>query len=337
MISRAVYLTAPRQVEIQEEYIQPLQSGEILAQTLVSAISPGTENLIYQGLFPPNLHIDENLPGLTGAFSYPLKYGYSAVGRIVDLGPGVDKTWLDQVVFSFQPHQTYFTARVEELQSLPEGIKLEDAVFLPTMETALNLVMDGVPLIGENVVVFGQGVVGLLTTALLALFPLTSLITFDPISTRRQRSLSLGASISLAPDEPGVSQQISKMPKGGADLTFELSGSPNALDQALQITGFAGRIVIGSWYGQKRASLDLGGRFHRNRLRLISSQVSSLAPELSGRWDKSRRFDLAWELIRKIQPNQLITHRLPLDQATQAYTMLAEQTGEVLQIVFAYE
>lgn len=337
MNSRAVYFTAPRQVEIREESFRPLKAGEILAQTLVSAISPGTEKLIYQGLFPHDLLVDENLPSLSGKFSYPLKYGYSTVGRVIDLGTEVDKSWLDRLIFAFQPHQSHFVSRVEDIQPIPNEIKIEDAVFLPNMETALGQVMDGAPLIGENVAVFGQGVVGFLTTALLTQFPLTSLITFDPIPTRRQRSLSLGATTSLTPDEPGIYEQFSKMSKGGTDLTFELSGSVIALNQAIRVTGFGGRIVIGSWYGQKRASLDLGGHFHRSRIRLISSQVSSLAPELSGRWDKTRRFELAWEMIRKFQPGQLITQRVPLDQADQAYRMLVEQPDKALQIVFTYE
>lgn len=334
---RAVYFTAPGKVEIREALIPPLQAGEILAQTLLSAISTGTENLIYHGLFPSDLSLDENLASLTGEFCFPLKYGYSAVGRVVEVGPGVDKAWLERLVFSFQPHQSFFTSRIEDLHVLPTGTSLEDAVFLPNMETALNLVMDGAPIIGENVAVFGQGVVGLLTTALLARYPLSSLITLDPLSHRRQVSLRQGATHSLSPDSPESVKAFTRLPKGGADLSFELSGAPEALNLAIKVTGFAGRIVIGSWYGQKRADLDLGGRFHRSRIRLISSQVSSLAPELSGRWDKTRRFELAWEMIRKIQPRQLITHRLPMDKAMWAYQTLSEAPGEALQIVFTYD
>lgn len=337
MNKRAVYFTAPGQIKIREQSIPDLQPGEILVQTLLSAISSGTESLIYQGLFPHDLPLDENLPGLTSTFAYPLMYGYSAVGRVVSLGAGVEKTWLDRLVFAFVPHQSHFVADIADIQALPEDLALEDAVFLPNMETAVNLVMDGAPIIGENVAVFGQGVIGLLTTALLARFPLNSLVTLDPVATRRQRSLQLGATASLAPASPEAVQYFSSLPKGGADVSFELSGSPLALDQAIQAAGFAGRIVIGSWYGQKLANLELGGRFHRYRQQMISSQVSSLAPGLSGRWDKARRFDLVWQMLKVIQPSQLITQRLPLDLAAQAYQMLAERPAEALQVVFTYD
>ena len=98
------------------------------------------------------------------------------------------------------------------------------------------------------------------------------------------------------------------------DLTFELSGSPSALNDAIALTTFSGRIVIGSWYGKKHAEIDLGGSFHRSRIKLISSQVSTISPELSGRWDKSRRFDTAWKALERIKPEKWITHRFPIEE-----------------------
>ncbi len=119
----------------------------------------------------------------------------------------------------------------------------------------------------------------------------------------------------------------------GADLAFELSGTPSALDMALAVTGFDGRIVVGSWYGTKRADLDLGGGFHRSRIRFIGSQVSTIAPELAGRWTKVRRFGLAWEMIRRINPSRFITHSFPLEKAADAYRLLDERPGETIQVV----
>ena len=89
-----------------------------------------------------------------------------------------------------------------------------------------------------------------------------------------------------------------------ADLCFELSGAPSALNTAISLTGFDGRIMIGSWYGQKQSGLDLGGRFHRSRIRLISSQVSTIAPELTGRWDKDRRFESILDNAPLNQPSR---------------------------------
>jgi len=189
--------------------------------------------------------------------------------------------------------------------------------------------------------VLGQGIVGLLTTALLAQYPLESLVTLDRYDLRRKSSLDLGAQASLNPDNERVLDQIQQLqrwegPSNGADLVYELSGAPGALNLAISLSGFEGRVVVGSFYGKKRAEVDLGGQFHRNRIRLISSQVSNLNPLLSGRWDKSRRFHVAWEMLDQVKPAMLITHSFPIRDAAEAYRLLDAKPGAAIQVVLEY-
>ena len=292
----------------------------MLVETLFSAISPGSELLVYRGLFPDDLPLDETIPGLRGRSGFPTKYGYSVVGRVTALGEDAPPEWEGRLVFCFHPHESHFLADPAELHPLPPDVSPEEALFLPNLETAVNFMMDGRPMVGERVVVFGQGIVGLLTTALLAEHPLARLITFDRHPLRRSFSLTAGADASLDPAEPGVITALagelkSSADREGADLVYELSGSPEALEQSLAVAGFGGRIVIGSWYGQKAAHLSLGGRFHRSRIRMISSQVSTIGPELTGRWTKSRRLETAWSLLGKVDPVRFVTHRFPFDRA----------------------
>lgn len=333
----SLFFTAPREIEIREDAVPEPAPAEVLVGTTLSAISPGTETLIYRGEFPAEIEMDESIPALAGEFAYPFQYGYCALGEVTALGAGVDRAWLGRQVFAFQPHESHFTAAVDGLHPLPEGIALEQAVFLPNMETAVNLVMDGKPLLGERVVVCGQGIVGLLTTALLAQFPLETLVTLDLHPARREVSRSLGAHASLDPTAADIREQLEAVLPGGADLAFEVSGSPAALDDAIAATGFGGRVVIGSWYGSKRASLDLGGRFHRSRMRLVSSQVSTVAPELSGRWTKARRLDAAWGMLHQLETGKLITHRYPIQEAPLAYQHLDQHPQDAIQIVLTYE
>jgi 2-desacetyl-2-hydroxyethyl bacteriochlorophyllide A dehydrogenase len=334
MTCQSLFFTNPYEIEIQEETLAPIEPGEILVQTQYSAISPGTELLIYRGHAPTELAADESIASLEGSLEFPLKYGYAAVGTVVEAGNDLSPQWIGKRVFSFQPHQTHFIAVPEQVIPLPEGISAESAVFLPNMETAVNFLMDGHPLIGERVAVFGQGIVGLLTTALLSKFPLKDLLTLDLYPNRRAASLDAGATHSFDPSNTTNMSQVRG--ENGIDLVYELSGSPKSLDQAISVTGFAGRVVVGSWYGQKRANLSLGGHFHRSRIQIISSQVSSLAPKISGRWDKSRRFNLTWEMIRQVQPERWITHYLPFQQAVQGYHLLDQNPSEVIQVLLDY-
>lgn len=334
--TKSLYFTARRQVSVREETLPKLKTTQVLVATLFSAISAGTECLIYRGEFPEGMAVDESIVDLSGEFAYPLKYGYAAVGQVVATGEDVEADWEGSLIMAFHPHESHFVADPSTLLPVPEDINAEDAAFLPTMETAVNFVMDGAPVIGEDVLVFGQGIVGLLTTSILAGFPLANLITFDEHALRRQTSCEAGAQASLYPNDAGFETLLRDQLPNGADLTYEISGSPAALEQALIVTGFNGRIVIGSWYGSKRATLNLGGSFHRSRIRMISSQVSSMAPEFDGRWTKMRRFEVAWEMIRQLKPSRLITHRFPIEQAAEAYQLLDKNPEKVIQILLTY-
>jgi threonine dehydrogenase-like Zn-dependent dehydrogenase len=212
----------------------------------------------------------------------------------------------------------------------------EAAAFLPNMETAVNLVQDAAPILGERAMVFGQGTVGLLTASLLAEFPLETLVTADRFELRRKASVGLGVKDSLDPGEQDFKSAAKSLLNPDADFSIELSGSPEALNDAIDLTGFSGRIVIGSWYGRKPTHLDLGGSFHRSRIKLISSQVSSISPELSGRWDKTRRFEVAWDAIRRIQPQKWTTHRFSFDKAQDAYRLLDGSPKETIQVMLTY-
>ncbi|MFL7868233.1 MAG: zinc-binding alcohol dehydrogenase [Anaerolineales bacterium] len=332
---KKIYFTAPGQIEVRPAQLPPLAQGQLLVETVCSAISPGTEMLVYRGQFPKNL--SDGHDTLSSGLAYPTPYGYATVGKVVKISKEMRHRWLGRLVFAYQPHTSHFSATPEELFPLPEGMDPETACFLPNMETAVNFVQDAAPILGEQALVFGQGIVGLLTTALLAEFPLASLVTCDCYPLRRQASLSLGSSAALDPNESGFREKARALLPSGADLTLELSGTPVALDDAIALTGFGGRVLVGSWYGEKKVTLDLGGAFHRSRIKLIASQVSTLAPQLSARWDKSRRMEVAWEALKRIRPEKWITHRFPLENASQAYSLIDKNPQESIQVILQYK
>jgi len=381
---KTLYFTAPRQVELREESLSALGADDVLVETICSSISAGTEMLVYRGQFP---HLKDSHDNLSSDLNYPLAYGYACVGVIRETGKQADKSLRDKIVFGFEPHTSSFICHPSTLIFAPASLSAETCSFLPNMETAVNLVHDAAPILGERVLVLGQGVVGLMTASLLHEFPLEVLVTSDCYPLRRKSSLEIGVNDSFEPEiineanandkisvnpnqsqpitsqsnesqsntsqpnesQPNSSQlnksqlnkfQSNKTQSGYTqsrfDLTFELTGSPSALDDAIASTAFSGRIIIGSWYGDKRAAIDLGGAFHRSRIKIISSQVSTIAPELSGRWDKSRRFDVAWKALERIKPEKWITHRFPIEKAEEAYQLLDENPQKTIQVLFTY-
>ena len=326
---RSVVFTAPGIVSVEEAEIPRPAGDELLVKTERSAISAGSELLFYRGQAPADLAADATISALAEQpATYPIRYGYACVGTVLAVGDECNAAQIGQRVFAFHPHASHFVVKANDVLPVPQAVTTDHAALLPNMETAINFVMDGQPMIGERVALFGLGVVGLLTTALLTRFPLGDLLCVDPIAARRQAALMLGATDACLPDE---------MTDGDFDLVYELSGAPSVLNQAIAATGFAGRVVIGSWYGQKSAALKLGGAFHRSRIRLISSQVSTIDPAWRGRWTKTRRFDVAWQMLAALPLESLITHTLPVDEASSAYRLLDESADQVLQVLLTYD
>lgn len=338
---RSVWFDSPGQIAVREEPLPAPRPGQVLVETQLSAISPGTEMLFYRGQVPPDMAIDATIPELARQIAYPLKYGYACVGKVIQETEQMDPAWTGRLVFAFHPHESHFWTEPENLIPVPSGLSPEQATLLPNMETAVNFVLDGAPLLGERVIVYGQGIVGLLTTSLLARFPLACLIAVDPIALRRAFAEQLGAHMVLDPGAPDYPARLRdclspENRTSGADLVFELSGNPQALNDAINHTGFHGRILVGSWYGAKRATIDLGGHFHRNRIRLISSQVSTISPEHSGRWDRLRRLDLAWAMLQNVKTDGLITHRFDVEQAADAYSLVDRRPDRAIHVLIDY-
>lgn len=329
MSASALYFTDERTVETRPIEVGPPDADEVLVETRVSAISAGTELLVYRDETPPDTQVDETIDTLDGEFSFPMQYGYAAVGDVVEVGSAVSQSWLDETVFSFVPHQTHFSATPESLVELSAGTDTERAALLPTVETGVNLVLDSEPRIGERVVVFGAGVVGLCTTRLLAAFPLDRLVVVDPIENRRAVATEMGADAAVHPD--AVSEQV-----GDVDLAVEVSGRPGVLDDAVGAVGYDGRVVVGSWYGTKDATVNFGGRFHRDRIEIVSSQVSTVDPALRGRWDVDRRLATAKDWLDGVDVDALITHRIPFEDAPTAYELLDDRPEAALQVLLTY-
>jgi len=319
---KAVFFTDERSVETRPVEVPEPTGNEVVVEASVSAVSSGTEALLYRGDAP---EVEAEVNG-TESLSYPTRYGYSVVGEVIGAGEEAVGR-LGERVHVLHPHQSRFVVPSEEARPVPEGVSDTDAALMPNVETAVNFAVDGRPVLGEEVAVFGQGVVGLLTTAVVSEFPV-EVTTYEPVSERRERSVEVGADKSRPPEDADETA-----PEDGYDLSYEVSGNPDALETAVCVTGYDGRLVVGSWYGDGRTSLSLGKEFHRSRMSIVDSQVSTVAPELRGRWTKERRLGVAWEFVESIEPSCFVTDRFGVDKASEAYETVADGA---LCVVFEY-
>jgi 2-desacetyl-2-hydroxyethyl bacteriochlorophyllide A dehydrogenase len=331
--ARAVWFAAPRAAELRRETVPPPGPGEVRVRSLVSAISHGTEMLVYRGEVPPDLPLD--LPTLAGSFSFPIKHGYATVGRVTE--SGAEHLSSGDLVFVHHPHQEVFTVPADLPLPLPDGTDPLTGVFFANLETALNVVHDTPLRLGETALVFGQGVVGLLITQLLKRAGAHRVLAVEPVKRRRTLALEVGADAAFEPGEDLRDRVLEATGGRGADVAVEASSSGAALQAAVDAVAAEGTVVVTSWYGTKPVTLSLGGHFHRGRVRVRSSQVGRIAPELGARWDRARRTEAALGLIPRLHLVGLVSHHIPFEEAPRAYRLVDEEPGETVQVVLTYD
>jgi 2-desacetyl-2-hydroxyethyl bacteriochlorophyllide A dehydrogenase len=329
MRARAVRFVAPYEVDLDEVDVPEPRDGQLLVRAERSGISAGTEMLAFRGELDPGLARDEALGALGGTFAYPFSYGYSVVGRVEQSRGSVPE---GAVVFAFHPHQELFV--VDERDAVPlDGADPRHAALLPLVETGLQISLDAEPHLGELVVVLGLGCVGILAAALLARAG-ARVLGSEPDPARRRAAASFGVAAVVPPELQG---RVSGATGGrGADVVVEATGSPAALPDALPLLAHEGTALVCSWYGSKPVSLPLGAEFHRRRLAIRSSQVSTIPARLAGRWDHARRRQVARELLAELPLAALATDEFRFEDAADAYAAIDRRQPGLIHATLRY-
>ena len=326
-----IQFAAPKEVKFVSKQRTKLKPGQIRIKSLCSLISSGTELKIFAGSFD-SAALDVNIKNMEGQrMEYPLSYGYSLVGRVVECGEKVEaETFMGKNVFTFSAHATEAVAEAKAVHLIPDGVDPYDAIFMPSVETALSIVHDAHPRLGEKILVLGQGLIGLLVTHLLSKVSpelgRPSLTTVDAFPERLAFSTLLGSQQAVLPSEVSLCEAF--------DVAIEVSGNFRALQSAIDCTRNGGRVIIASWYGNKPCTLKLGIEFHRSHKTIRTSQVSELPSELREAWTKQRRFELTWDLLRALRPSRLLTRVARPEDAAEVYEELLR--GDQVSVAFDY-
>ena len=305
----AFWLRGPGVGEIRRVPLPSPGPGDVLVRTLRSAVSRGTETLVWRGRVPASQYDVMRAPYQEGDLPGPVKYGYLSVG-VVEQGP----PWVrGRTVFCLYPHQSAYVVPVQAVTVVPEDVPPARAVLAGTVETALNALWDARPLLGDRVAVVGAGMVGCCVARLLAGIPgvRVTLVDVDPLRS--------GVATAL-----GVDFRVPGETVGGLDLVVHTSATSAGLQTSLDLLAPEGEVIELSWYGDAETRVSLGGSFHWGRLAVRASQVGAVAPARRGRRTMCERLELALQLLRDPAFDALLTGESPFDQLPAVMARLAD-------------
>ena len=317
---KAIEFSAPSVVRVVDIEIPDPRPDDAVVRTLFSGISAGTESLAFKGAIDPEVVLDESIGALEGTFRFPFRYGYSCVGAMETDSGGLRA---GQLVFCLHPHQSVLVRPAREMVALP-AIEPRIATMLPVVETGLQIALDAGDEHNGAVLVFGLGAIGIVAAALLVRRGV-GVIGIEPRSDRREAAAAFGVD-AVAPDAAPEE----------ASMVVDCSGDPEVLAESLDLLVHEGTALVASWYGKRSVALPLGGAFHRRRLTIRSTQVSSIPRHLQGEWSFERRTETAVGLLTELPMNTLATHTFPFDRAQDAFDAIAAGEEGVIHVALSY-
>jgi 2-desacetyl-2-hydroxyethyl bacteriochlorophyllide A dehydrogenase len=340
----AIEIVGPRAIELVEDTLPDPKHDEMEIRSLFSGISHGTEMNVYRGDAPMwSMRQDRGthlfLESPSPQWSYPMRYGYACVGEVTNIGAGVSRFDVGDIVFCYGNHQTGHVLPERAVVKLPKDVDPRVGVLLANLNTTFNGILDADLHLQECVVVFGQGVLGQLTVQWAKLSGADPVIAVDLIDRRLQVSLEAsGADHALNPKKlDDIAMAVRDITDGlGADVAFEVSASDRALNEAIRTVCYNGMVVVLSWYPDALPNVFLGREFHHNRVRLVCSQTGGIRPELSHRWSLSRRMQAVLSLMPGLQLEGLISDIVDYQAAAAAYELVDKRPQDTLQVVLEY-
>jgi NADPH:quinone reductase-like Zn-dependent oxidoreductase len=292
----AFWIDAPGVGTLRRQPIAHAVDGDVLVRTSYTGVSRGTEASVFLGRVPISERERMRAPFQEGDFPGPVKYGYLNVGVVED-GP---ESLRGRTVFTLFPHQSAFVVPAEAVIPVPHGVPARRAVLAGAVETAVNVLWDAAPLVGDRVTIVGAGMIGCCVARLIRSIPGLDVVLVDVDTSRREIADRLGVRFA----EPGDAPRQ-------RDLVINTSGSETGLQLALESVVTDGEVIEASWYGDRPVTLALGADFHSRRLTIRSSQVGAVARRRRGARTPRDRLTLALGLLEDAAFDTLLTGDSP--------------------------
>ncbi|MBC7078052.1 MAG: zinc-binding alcohol dehydrogenase [Synergistales bacterium] len=334
MKSVYVYFPEPNKVNVGEEEVSAPREGEILCQAEKSLISIGTETYCLRGVFDPGTN-------WASWVKYPFRPGYSMVGRVIDVGPGVKGCRVGDRVLASAPHQQFFKTTPERINLVPESLSSEEATWGTLACTTQLAVRRAELALGETVGVVGLGMLGQLVVQYLWVAGARKIIAVDTIQSRLEVAKAHGATHVLNNTAEGARPQIAEITEGRMlDAVWDVTGHPSALAQCIQLLRKRGRVIL-TGDTPTPTQQHLGPGVVSNSISILGIHGSSSAPYFSEftPWTRQEIIALFFDYVmqKRMCVDDLITHRHNPVEAPQVYERLIVNRSSSIGVIFDWD
>lgn len=315
--ARVVHLAAPRQLEIRTETLQPVGPNDLLCETIVTAISPGTEIAAYTGL-----------PPLRPGTGYPRLQGYCNVARVTAVGGGVAGINPGDRVLSFISHRDRFILpSADVLLKLPLDADADRVATAYLFHLGYNAVLRSGIRAGSRVLVMGLGVLGLTSVAMAAAAGAEVHAVSDQ-ATASGIAVRFGAAATTSRAE--FDEFRASFDREFYDVVITTVSGWSDWRLALRSAGPLATIAVLGFPGRGEGlppnnPLD-SQYFYTKQLRVEAMGLSPEAPDSRGFLRFNERANLRYivDLIRagKLDPGPLVSGTFPGEKIEDAYRAL---------------
>ena len=338
---KEVVSTKHREAFLREYTDSPLEAGQVRIGVDFASAKHGTEFVAFRGMDP---HLDNRFDGELQLFLPDLKAkdalffmrpGNMYVGKVTELGKEVKNLRTgDRVAWYGSLRQTQ-TAHADSVLVMPERMTWKEAVCYDPAHFALGGIRDGQVRLGDCVVIFGLGAIGMLAAQMAKLAGASLVIVCDPIEKRRTAAVENGADIAIDSANEDAGLKIKEMTcKRGADVIIETSGSYQALQAAIRGIAYSCNIAVVGWYHECRGGLDFGREAHFNRPNLIFSRACSEPNPLYPNWDFKRLQDACWDMLARglLKCENIVDPVVPFEESAKAYMAIEQNPVDSIKL-----
>ena len=331
MDNPTVVFPRPRQITIENRERPRPHEGELLIKTDVTLISMGTELTILSGQFP-----ERSAWANYGRF--PFLPGYSNIGRVAEVGAGLEKDWIGRRVATRTPHARWVSAPARAAMGVPPAVSDAEAALFAIAAIVMNGIRRGKVVWGETLVVFGLGVLGQLAVRLGELAGASKVFGVDVADSRLELLPKSPAVVGINPRTDDLVKTVKERHHGRlADVAFEVTGDPTLIPAEFEVLRRQGRLVVLS-SPRGPTSIDFHDLCNFPGFTIVGAHEMThpAAETLENPWTHRRHFELFFDLVAagRLEASSLVRDNFSYLSAAEVYSHLLADRSRFMAVTF---